>query len=166
MEAAKVDALLEDLCQTVGGKWLLLGGSVGPLESGGNRALEELDLLSISHPKLSAVDAQAELVIAATRIGLDPKTLNTSARFFLEGIKNWQNQILVSRRGPKGIIYKPSLTLFTVLKLKRGTELDMQDIEQAVKNEGVDAFAQTQFLQMADPDTIKLFRSIRGRFDL
>lgn len=52
MEAAKVEALIEDICQNVGGEWLLLGGSLVQLEYDGGRATADIDLLSLGHPWL------------------------------------------------------------------------------------------------------------------
>jgi len=166
LEAAKVEALLEDICQNVGGEWLLLGGSLVQLEYDGGRATDDIDLLSLGHPELSETRTQDELFKAAIRLGMDAESVNSAARFFLDETPGWQTEIQAWKKGVKGAVYKPTLTLFIILKLKRGTDIDLRDIEFAVKKEGVSAFSQERFEKLADEKVRALFVIQRARFGL
>lgn len=166
VEALIVEALLKDICQNVGGEWLLLGGSLVQLEYDGDRATADIDLLSLSHPDLSETRTQDELFKAAIRLGLDAESVNSAARFFLTETPGWESELIEWKKGAKGRVYRPSLTLFVALKLKRGTEVDIRDIEFAVKKEGASAFMEERFTALADAKTQALFVKLRSRFGI
>ena len=57
-----------------------------------------------------------------------------------------------SQRGTKGNgrVYRPNLTLFSYLKLQRGTDVDVEDIQKAAQKWGVDEFNLDKFKVWAD----------------
>jgi hypothetical protein len=166
MEVVKIEGLLEKICQTVGGDWLLVGGSLVQIEYDAERGTEDIDLVPISHPTLSDVRAQDELFKAAKALGLEPENVNSAARFFVGEIPEWQIEVVSFREGPAGRIFRPSLNLFVALKLKRGTEVDLGDIRSAVKKEGLKAFVETRFREIADAKTQARFDSLRASLGL
>jgi hypothetical protein len=166
METSKINGLLNELCQKVGGKWLLTGGSLIQLEIDGHRATEDIDLVAIEHETLSHIAAQDELFKAAIRQGLSPESVNSAASFFVQRIAGWKNHLIELRTGPKGAIFRPDLTLFLALKLGRGTEIDLSDVASAVKAFDSKEFNFERFKQMVEPKTRELFEKLRSKWSL
>jgi hypothetical protein len=166
MEISKIDKLLEELCQKVGGDWLLTGGSLVQLEMDGQRATEDIDLVAIRHAELSEVAAQDELFKAAIRLGLSPESVNSAAGFFVHRLDGWKDHLVKLRSGAKGTIFRPDLTLFVALKLGRATEIDLADIASATKAYGPGEFSRENFKKMADPKLLELFEKLRSRWSL
>ncbi len=166
MDPEKTKALIEEVCQTIGGDWLLVGGSLVQLEYDAERATEDIDLVQIHHASMSEPKAQDELFKAAFRLGLGPESVNSAARFFLTEIKGWETEVVEWRRGPAGCVRRPSLNLFMALKLSRGTEIDLRDVEKALAKEGAQAFNEARFCALADKKAQARFDEIRGRLGL
>lgn len=162
MDAAKIEALLEAICQRVGGDWLLVGGSLVHLEYDGARATADIDLVPIGHPTYSDVRAQDELFKAAHALGLDAENVNSAARFFVADIPLWREEVLEWRHGPAGRVFRPTLALFVALKLARGTEIDLLDIRSAVKKEGAGEFREDRFRKIANSKIQSKFDSSRA----
>jgi hypothetical protein len=166
MDVLKVESLLDKICQTVGGDWLLVGGSLVQIEYDANRGTEDIDLVPISHPSFSDVKAQDELFKAAKSIGLDPENVNSAARFFVGEFQEWQLEVIAFREGPAGRIFRPTLALFVGLKLKRGTEIDLEDIRAAVRKEGRIAFVESRFREISDITVQAKFDAFRASLGL
>jgi len=164
MQTANIETLLTEICQKIGGEWLLIGGSLVILEFDGERATEDIDLVQIRAVGKSEAKAQDELFRAAFRIGLDPETVNSAARFFVSEVPGWESEILPFRTGPVGTVFRPSLTLFVALKMRRGTEIDLGDVKAAVKKEGAAMFDVTKFHALAGEKAAQEFA--RRRKDL
>lgn len=166
MDSKTIEALIEEICQKIGGEWLLVGGSLVQVEYDGARATEDIDLVPIRHPTLSDVKSQDALFKAAAVLGLDAESVNSAARFFLSETPDWHDDAEEWRRGPLGAVYKPSLALFTALKLRRGTEVDISDIQSAVRKEGRGAFREARFRRFADARVQTKFDLLRARLGL
>ena len=166
METSKINGLLDELCQKVGGKWLLTGGSLIQLEIDSHRATEDIDLVSIDHESLSDVAAQDEMFKAAIRIGLSPESVNSAASFFVHRLPSWKNQLVILRSGIKGTIFRPNLTLFLALKLARATEIDLSDIAAAINAYDSKEFDFELFKTMADSKTLERFETHRGKWNI
>jgi hypothetical protein len=54
MEISKIRKILDELCQTIGGDWLLVGGALLQLEINGNRATEDIDVALASRCELKS----------------------------------------------------------------------------------------------------------------
>ncbi|MBC7691352.1 MAG: hypothetical protein H7222_06245 [Methylotenera sp.] len=168
MEITQISALLEELCQKVGGDWLLTGGSLVQLEFNGQRATEDIDVVLVRHSQVSDVIAQDRLFKAAIGLGLSPENVNSAARFFVQQIQNWENHLIEIKSGPVGRVFRPDLTLFVALKLKRGTEIDLEDIRDAVqfchgKNDRIN---ETELKAMLNAEQFKKLEAHRSRLGL
>jgi hypothetical protein len=166
MENEKIEAVLNEVCHKIGGDWLLVGGCLVQLEYDGGRATDDIDLIYVSDPKKSAIQAQDELFQAAFRLGLDPESVNSAASFFVSELPGWEGELREWRQGPAGRILKPSLALFTALKLARGSEIDLQDIASAVRKEGRGSFHEGRFRALANAKVQAKFDLLRARFGL
>jgi hypothetical protein len=65
-----------------------------------------------------------ELAAAA---GLPIEAVNSAADFYVRRIPDWRQQLVELHRGSRATIYRPSATLFVLLKLPRLTETDLDD---------------------------------------
>ncbi len=105
------------------GEWLLVGGSLVALWIDGRRTTEDVDLVPVRGPK----DARLALLGLAADLGLPVEALNSAADFFVGRIKGWADEIEVLRRGKRGTVYRPSPTLFLLLKARRLSDADLGD---------------------------------------
>ncbi|MCU0822041.1 MAG: hypothetical protein MUC95_06145 [Spirochaetes bacterium] len=64
----------------------------------------------------------------AVKNGFPPETINFSAEYFVKKIKNWKKELVLISESPDLKIFRPSTKLFRLLKEKRGTDTDMNDI--------------------------------------
>src|SRR5712691_4763012 len=55
------------------------------------------------------------------------EAVNSAADFFVRRIDGWRDQLVELMRGSSAIIYRPSATLFLLLKLERMSEADLGD---------------------------------------
>lgn len=133
VDSEKLRQVLGGICQKIGGDWLLAGGSLVQLLFDSNRGTQDIDLVNIRHDHLAETPLQTELFLLAKSLGLTPENLNSAVSFFVRQVPGWQSQIVEIAAGPKGKIYRPTLTLFVYLKLGRASEIDLADIRSAVK---------------------------------
>lgn len=136
MDKSKVDKILRELSQNIGGDWVLLGGTLVQLQYNGERATEDIDLAFIKHPSLSKDATQNQLFqFTLKHLGMGPEFINLSVEFFLRRFAGWEAELILLQTGPKGRIFRPSLSLFCALKAERGSELDATDVLSAIRNE-------------------------------
>jgi hypothetical protein len=67
------------------------------------------------------------LAIGARDLGLPVEALNSAADFFVHRIPDWRRQIEPFRTGKSGRVFRPSPTLFLILKLRRLSTRDLDD---------------------------------------
>jgi hypothetical protein len=125
-----------------------------------------MDLVPIHHDQLSEIAAQDQLFQAAVRLGLSPETVNSAARFFVNRIPDWKSHLVLLISGPVGLVFRPDLTLFIVLKLSRATAIDLEDISSAVHALGQSEFDFKSFQKMADSSIQKKFLANRNTWGL
>lgn len=130
MDVSNLKIWLRELCQEVGGDWLLVGGSLGVLSLGITRSTHDIDLLDLA-PEVDRVRRKTELLTAAKRFGLTPEQLNSAADFFVQRCDGWQGNLVLLEDFGGSRVFRPNLTLFMALKLNRGTEIDVEDARSA-----------------------------------
>ncbi|MGK5088937.1 hypothetical protein WDW86_15370 [Bdellovibrionota bacterium FG-2] len=118
----------------------LTGGSLVKFEFESGRATEDIDIVRIRHDTLSDEASRNELYRWLIQRGSGPEWVNTAVEPFLNEVPDWKKEVVLIRNGSAGNIFRPSLTLFIFLKLRRGTPIDFQDIGHAIKHcpEGVE----------------------------
>lgn len=133
-DSTKIAEVLTYLCDEVGGDWLLAGGSLVCLKFDADRGTEDIDIMRIRHSHLSDEAAKNELFKWLIANGLGPEWVNAAMEPFVKAANGWESEIVEIKTGKKGRIFRPTLTLFTFLKLRRGTEIDLRDIVSARKS--------------------------------
>ena len=161
IESKTVEEILNYLCNDLGGEWLLTGGSLVRLKFDAQRGTEDMDLVGITHPALSDTAARNELYRWLIGRGLGPEWVNTAVEPFVREVPQWESETVEIQRGPKGRIVRPTLTLFVFLKLRRGTDVDLEDIRKAVVH-CPEKFDETKFLLWADARLQIKFRAFRS----
>jgi hypothetical protein len=102
-----------------------------------------------------------QLFKSAIKLGLSAKNVNSAAGFFLHQIPGWENHLIEIKRGAKGKIFRPDLTLFIALKLGRATQIDLEDIAVAAKHWKNSEFSFQDFTKMVSPEVLKRFEHHR-----
>ncbi len=123
MDRQRIDAVVQAVADRLDGEWLLVGGSLVALWIDTGRTTEDIDLVPVRGSK----DARMALLGLAADLGLPVEALNSAADFFVERIPKWTDEIVVLRKGKRGTVYRPSPTLFLLLKIRRMSEEDLAD---------------------------------------
>jgi hypothetical protein len=105
------------------GDWLLVGGALVALWLDTRRVTEDVDLVGIEG---SGAD-RLSLLGLARDLGLPVEALNSAADFFVHRVPDWRQQIEPFRIGKTGRVFRPSPTLFLVLKIRRLSTRDLDD---------------------------------------
>jgi hypothetical protein len=122
-DRGRVEALLRLAGERLEGEWLLVGGAAAAAWFAPGRTTEDLDLVGLA-------GTQAErfsLMELAAEAAIPIEAVNSAADYFVRQVSDWRDQLIVLQRGSRATIYRPSATLFVLLKLARLTEVDLDD---------------------------------------
>jgi hypothetical protein len=141
---AEIDAFLAAAAAELEGEWLLLGGAAAALWFLDDRVTADIDLIGLA----GTTDDRLRLMDLAAAHGLPIEAVNSAADFFVRRIPGWRDEIEVLRPGPRATIYRPTPTLFLLLKCGRLSEQDLADCQALL------AFADTHGLAL-DRDRVR-----------
>jgi hypothetical protein len=122
-DRGRVEALLRLAGERLEGEWLLVGGAAAAAWFAPGRTTEDLDLVGLA-------GTQAErfsLMELAAEAAIPIEAVNSAADFFVRRISDWRDQLIELHRGSRATIFRPTTTLFVLLKLARLTEVDLDD---------------------------------------
>ena len=165
MDAKTLEEILSFLSDDLGGDWLLTGGSLVRLVFDASRGTEDVDLVRIAHPELSDEAAKNRLFRWLIDRGLGPEWVNSAVEPFVREVEGWKRELVLVRTGTKGQIFRPNLTLFVYLKLRRGSEVDLADIRSATPN-CPEGFDEKKFRAWAEPSLTRKFEAARAKLGL
>lgn len=165
MDSLTIETILDYLRNELGGDWLLTGGSLVRLSFDASRGTEDVDLMRIAHPSLSDEASRNALFRWLIARGLGPEWVNSTVEPFVREVSEWRDEIVPLLDGPKGRIFRPTLTLFAHLKLRRGTDVDLADIRAAARS-CPEGFDQAKFRRWSDPDTWARYLSSKAALGL
>lgn len=122
-DRSRIQGLLELAGERLTGEWLLIGGAAAAAWFAPVRTTEDIDLIGLGGSQgerfaLMELAAAAEIPIEA---------VNSAADFYLRRIDGWRDQLVPLHRGPCAVIYRPTATLFILLKLQRLSAVDLED---------------------------------------
>lgn len=123
LDVARLDAIVQGVVDRLQGDWLLIGGALVALWFDSRRVTEDVDLIGIGG---TGADRLALLGLAVD-LGLPVEALNSAADYFVSRIPGWRSDIELFRTGRAGRVFRPSPTLFLLLKLPRLSTRDLQD---------------------------------------
>jgi len=123
MDGERIRAIVHEIGERLEGDWLLLGGALVALWIESRRTTEDIDVMGFA----GCEDPRLALLQLADDLGLPIETLNSAADFFVQRIDGWESEIELLHRGSAGRIFRPSATLFLLLKLTRLSAQDLSD---------------------------------------
>jgi len=129
LEARRLDTIVQAIADRVAGDWLLVGGALVALWLNDRRVTEDVDIVGIAG---TGADRLA-LFGLAEGLGLPVEALNSAAEFFVQKIPDWSEQVELFRAGQCGRVFRPSPTLFLLLKLGRLSSQDLEDCLDLVR---------------------------------
>ncbi|MBA3392889.1 MAG: hypothetical protein H0T89_09610 [Deltaproteobacteria bacterium] len=121
-DRARIQDLLELAADRLDGEWLVIGGSAAAAWFATDRTTEDVDMIGLA-------GTQAErfaLMELASEAGLPIEAVNSAADFFVRKIPDWRDQLVVLLQR-RATIYRPTATLFLLLKIERLTAIDLGD---------------------------------------
>jgi hypothetical protein len=135
LDRPRISAVVDAVVDRLPGDWLLVGGGLVALWLEPRRLTEDIDLIGIAG---SGADRLALLGLASD-LGLPVEALNSAADFFVFRIVDWRAHLELFRSGASGRIFRPSATLFLLLKLARLSEQDLADCLSLLERERAEA---------------------------
>jgi hypothetical protein len=129
LDATRLDAIVQSVADRLPGDWLLVGGALVALWLDARRVTEDVDLVGIEG---TGADRLSLLGLAGD-LGLPVEALNSAADYFVHRIPDWREHIEPFRIGKTGRVFRPSPTLFLVLKLRRLSTRDLDDCLELIR---------------------------------
>jgi hypothetical protein len=123
LDATRLEAIVQSVADHLPGDWLLVGGALVALWLDARRVTEDVDLVGIEGTGANRLS----LLGLARDLGLPVEALNSAADFFVHRVPDWRQQIEPFRTGKTGRVFRPSPTLFLVLKVGRLSTRDLDD---------------------------------------
>jgi hypothetical protein len=123
LDATRLEAIVQSVADHLPGDWLLVGGALVALWLDARRVTEDVDLVGIDGTGADRLS----LLGLARDLGLPVEALNTAADYFVLRVPDWRRQIEPFRIGKAGRVFRPSPTLFLVLKVRRLSTRDLED---------------------------------------
>jgi hypothetical protein len=157
IEAPRIRLLLDEICGKLGGTWLLGGGSLVLLEFDPQRVAHNVDLVPVN-VKSGILQLQRQVDSLAHPLGFTTAQVRALALGYLEEVPDWIRYSVELKSYSLGRLIRPDLTLFTYLKLRRGTEKDIADVRAAVAKLGRREFNVAAFASWAQSRADMLHR--------
>jgi len=119
----RIRALLELAADRLDGEWLLIGGAMAAAWFAPARTTEDIDLVGLA----GTADERLALMELAASAGLPIEAVNSAADFFVRKIPGWRDELVPFVTGARATIFRPTATLFLLLKLARLSTSDLED---------------------------------------
>jgi hypothetical protein len=123
LDRARILELLEQIAETLRGDWLLVGGALVSIWVESRRTTEDIDLIGLK----GEGSERLALMDAVHALGLPIETVNSAADYFVYRIDGWRREIEVLQQFEHCTLYRPTATLFVLLKMRRLSEQDLED---------------------------------------
>jgi hypothetical protein len=131
----RLDELLTAMSERLEGDWLLIGGALVALWLEPRRVTEDIDLVGLA----GSQEQRRQLMEFAAAAGLSIEAVNSAADYFVRRIRGWEQEIALFRGGPSARVYRPTPTLFLLLKIGRLSDQDLADCEAVFARARTDA---------------------------
>lgn len=134
LDRERLEAVLEAAEARLKGEWLLVGGALVCLWLEPRRVTEDVDLIGLS----GTAEERLALMTLADDLGLPVEAVNSAADYFVRRIDGWREELEVFRAAGGFTLYRPSPTLFLLLKIGRLTEADLGDCLAVIRRARVE----------------------------
>jgi hypothetical protein len=122
-DRSRIQALVERAGARLDGGWLLVGGSAAAIWFAPERTTEDVDLVGLEGTQ----DERLALMDLAAEASIPVEAVNSAAAYFIRKIPDWRDHLVEVTRGQRATIYRPTATLFLLLKIGRLSETDLED---------------------------------------
>jgi hypothetical protein len=119
----RIQQLVDAAGEELDGDWVLVGGALATLWFSPQRVTEDIDLISV----VDGPERRYQLMNFALVQGVPLEAVNSAADFFLRRIPDWTKQLELLHAGARARIFRPTPTLFLLLKTGRMSEADLGD---------------------------------------
>lgn len=123
LNVRRIEEVVTAIVDRLEGEWLIVGGALVALWLTPRRVTEDIDVVGLR----GIPEERIALLELADELGLPIEAVNSAADFFVRRVDRWRDEIEVFRRGKKGVLFRPSTTLFLLLKIGRLSEQDLSD---------------------------------------
>jgi hypothetical protein len=128
LDRQRIDAILEAVAERLEGEWLLIGGALVATWLEPRRLTEDVDIIGLG----GTAQERYALMELAGELGLPVEAVNSAADFFVRRVPGWRDQLEILCTGSRSTIYRPTVTLFVLLKMGRLSEQDLEDCRAAL----------------------------------
>jgi hypothetical protein len=129
LDRAAIARVIDAITDRLDGEWLLIGGALVALWAEPRRVTEDIDVVGMR----GTPDERYALMNLAIELGLPIEVVNSAADFFVRRIPGWRDEVEVLQAGARSTVYRPTPTLFVILKLGRLSEQDLADCEAVLR---------------------------------
>jgi hypothetical protein len=119
----RIQRLVQAAGERLTGDWVLVGGALAAVWFAADRVTVDVDLISLA----DRPERRYELMDFALAEGLPLEAVNSAADFFLRRIPGWADDLELLHGGTRARIFRPTSTLFLILKCGRMSEADLGD---------------------------------------
>lgn len=123
LDRQRLQEIVAAVAERLSGDWLLVGGALVALWLEPRRVTADVDLVGLG----GTTAERLALMELAQHLGLPVEAVNSASDFFVRRIEGWREEIHVFHTGTRGTIYRPTPTLFLLLKVARLSEQDLSD---------------------------------------
>ena len=102
---------------------MVVGGAAAAAWFSDARITEDVDLIALD----ASAAQRLALMDFAVANGLPVESVNSAADFFVRRIDGWRDQLVPLVRGARATIYRPTATLYLLLKIGRLSATDLDD---------------------------------------
>lgn len=128
LDRQRLEVIIRTIGERAAGEWLLVGGALVSIWLEPRRVTEDVDVVGLQ----GTPQERYQLMEIASDLGLPIEAVNSAADFFVRRIPGWRSEIEVLHQGERGTIYRPTATLFLLLKIERLSEQDLADCRAVI----------------------------------
>ena len=129
LDSKSLNIFLKKAAKELVGDWVLLGGTLLPALGVDVRVTTDIDIICLDE---STNKQQLVLMELAESMKIPPESINMAAEYFFRKVGHKKEDLIPLVKGPRCVIYRPSVTLYLLLKIARLTESDLLDCESMI----------------------------------
>lgn len=123
LDRTRIERFLDRAASMLQGDWVLVGGAAAAVWFLPDRTTEDIDLVGAHGTNAERL----RLMEVADSEGLPVETVNSAADYYVRRVSDWNRDLVEIRRGTSATIYRPTATVYVLLKLRRLSEQDLDD---------------------------------------
>jgi hypothetical protein len=123
LDRDRIERFLDRAARELTGRWVVVGGAAAAVWFAAERTTQDIDIIGSDGTNAERL----HLLEVADAEGLPIETVNTGADYYVRRTAGWDTEVIELRRGANATIYRPTATMYLLLKLARLSEQDLDD---------------------------------------